>query len=186
MITWCLSGKPMISNPVAKRRARKERARRRSELIIIIYICSLILNNSPSINLNTVNDVQQPSWFRSHQINPLLFHHPSDLRVCSLYDLKRVLLLCLWGWLQTTFDEGVDQRKCDKLPAVAHWRKVGNKVFEVIFTHFLGIPVETWREIVRQENVGRYCVNPICKFFGNSQVRGRSFHPEHICEIWEE
>lgn len=42
----------------------------------------------------------------------------------------------------------VETSESNELPAVAHRCKIRDESFDFFFTHFLGIPIERWREVV--------------------------------------
>ena len=84
-------------------------------------------------------------------------------------------------------DQGVhvETSKGDELPAIAHLGQIWHKVLDIILGHLLSVPVEARGEIVREEYVGLDGVDPISKFFCNSQIWRGSFHPKQVCVVCE-
>jgi len=65
-----------------------------------------------------------------------------------LYKSKHASLLVVPG--EHLADEGVHMEASEgnELPAVAHGGKIRDEILDFVLTHLLGIPVETWREVV--------------------------------------
>ena len=77
-------------------------------------------------------------------VNTLGFLLPLDV----LNKSEHTCLLVILGKHFTDKGIHVETGQGDKLPAVTHRSKVWYKVFEIIFTHLLCIPVEARREVI--------------------------------------